>query len=44
MYVYKFYYGFHAFFPNLGSHNNVVKWKTFFFFWLVSEEQAMFKT
>ena len=31
MYVYKFYYGFHAFFPNLGSHNNVVKWKTFFF-------------
>lgn len=30
MYVYKFYYGFHAFFPNLGSHNSVVKHKTFF--------------
>lgn len=44
MYVYKFYYGFHAFFPNLGSHNSVVKHKTFFLGGvLISEEQAMFK-
>ena len=34
---------FMLFFPNLGSHNSVVKCKTFFF-WLVLEEQAMFKT